>query len=280
MKIGVAFGGGGARGLGHLPVIGAFEDLGLKPNVIAGSSIGSIVGAGVASGMTETDWKEYFLSTFSNSNDILKRLWSLMPTSWRALCECSFHLFQFNLELILENFLPLNFPRDFCALEISFCAVASNLKTAEMVVIQEGDLRSALAASSALPGLFRPVLRNHDFLIDGAICNPVPFDCFTESVDLSIGVDVTGLPIIECKNGHFSVSESLVATGIIGQQALVTARLQCAKLDLLLCPPVNGIQILNFFEVKEILKRVEPFREKAKRQISELVERKMIHSGL
>ncbi|CBI75885.1 putative Patatin [Bartonella clarridgeiae 73] len=277
MKIGLAFGGGGARGLGHLPVIGALEDLGLKPNAIAGSSIGSIVGAGVASGMTETDWKEYCLSTFSNSNDILKRLWSLMPTSWKEFWECSLHLFQFNLELILENFLPLNFPRDFCALEIPFCAVASNLKTAEMVVIQEGDLRSALAASSAIPGLFKPVLRNHDFLIDGAVSNPVPFDCFTEPIDLSIGVDVTGLPIIGCKNGNLSVSESLIAAGIVGQRALVRTRLQCAKLDLLLCPPVDGIQILNFFEVKEILQRVGPFREKAKRQISELVERKIVH---
>ncbi|AQX27498.1 MULTISPECIES: hypothetical protein [unclassified Bartonella] len=55
------------------------------------------------------------------------------------------------------------------------------------------------------------------------------------------------------------------------------ARLQCATLDLLLCPPVDGIKILNFFEVKEILQRIEPFREKAKRQISELVERKIVH---
>ncbi|AQX27497.1 MULTISPECIES: patatin-like phospholipase family protein [unclassified Bartonella] len=210
MKIGLAFGGGGARGLGHLPIIGALKDLGLKPNAVAGSSIGSIVGAGVASRMTETDWKEYCLSTFSNSSDILKRLWSLMPTSWKEFWESSLNLFQFNLELILENFLPLNFPRDFCALEIPFCAVASNLKTAEMVVIQEGDLRSALAASSAIPGLFKPVLRNHDFLIDGAVCNPVLFDCFTEPVDLSIGIDVTGLPIIEYKMDVFRFLKALL----------------------------------------------------------------------
>ncbi|MEL6089215.1 patatin-like phospholipase family protein [Bartonella schoenbuchensis] len=277
MKIGLAFGSGGARGFGHLPVIGALEDLGLKPSVIAGSSIGSIVGAGLAAGMTQADWEDYCLSTFSHSGNALRRLWSLMPLSWKELWECGLRFLQFNLESILENFLPRDFPRDFCALKIPFCAVATNLKTAEMVIIQEGDLCSALAASSAIPGLFKPVLRNHILLVDGAVCNPVPFDCFIEPVDLSIGVDVIGPPIVDYKNGHVSVAESLIAASVVGQQALVAARLRFLNLDLLLRPPIDGIHILDFLEAKEILQRLEPFREKAKREISQLIENSMVH---
>ncbi len=84
-RIGLALGGGGARGMTHIPVLEAFDDLGIKPHAIAGSSIGSILGAAYAGGMTGSEIRAIALDTFRDRNAALSRLWQLRPkrfTDW------------------------------------------------------------------------------------------------------------------------------------------------------------------------------------------------------
>ncbi|WP_037437014.1 patatin-like phospholipase family protein, partial [Sinorhizobium fredii] len=73
--IAVAFGGGGARGLAHIHVIEALDEMGIRPLAIAGSSIGAIMGAGMAAGMTGREIRDYTLATVGNRGEVLNRLW-------------------------------------------------------------------------------------------------------------------------------------------------------------------------------------------------------------
>ena len=75
--IGLALGGGGARGIAHIHVLEAFDDLGIKPAVISGSSIGAIIGAGYAAGMSGAEIREYVIKTFSTGSQVLSTLWKL-----------------------------------------------------------------------------------------------------------------------------------------------------------------------------------------------------------
>ncbi|MHC5307977.1 patatin-like phospholipase family protein [Bartonella sp. LJL80] len=272
MRIGLALGGGGARGLGHLPVISALEDLGVQVNCVAGSSIGGLVGAGLASGMNAAELEDYFLTSFARSGDVIAKFWALKPTSWKDLWNRGVRLSQFDLETILESFLPAALPHQFSGLKLPLNVVAADLATAEMVVLNDGDLRPALAASAAIPGLFKPVDHQGRLFVDGGICNPVPFDCFPPDIDFSIGVDVVGLPAIQLDKNQLSTIACLMAASLVSQQALIAARLSFSRPDILLRPPVSGIYVLDFLKTKDILARLKPYKEEAKRLIASTME--------
>ena len=157
----VAFGGGGARGLAHIHVIEALDELGIRPMAIAGSSIGAIMGAGMAAGMTGKD---------------IHALCALGARAgaprWRAACggrgpaasarwwRAASALGQFNIERILKSFLPDAIPEDFAELKIPLKVTATDFFGHGLAVIESGDLYSALAASAAIPAVFRPVTRD------------------------------------------------------------------------------------------------------------------------
>ncbi|EJF90795.1 patatin-like phospholipase family protein [Bartonella tamiae] len=275
MKIGLALGGGGARGLGHLPVIFAMEELGLKIDEVAGSSIGSLVGVGLSHGMSAADVKEYFLECFAKSGDTFAKLWALKPTSWKDFWNRGVKLSQFDIELILEAFLPDYLPRHFDALALPFSVTTADINTAELHVIRKGDLRAALAASCAIPGLFKPVQFEGRVLIDGGVCNPVPFDCFDATVDIAIGVDVLGFPVAHSPDTKLSTFECMIASSLISQQTLIAAKMALAKPDLLLRPPIEGIHLLDFLKTRQILEQVMPFKDHAKTMIAAIIEKKL-----
>lgn len=276
IKIGLALGGGGARGLGHIPVIAALEELGLKATGVAGTSIGSLVGAAYASGMDAKTMSEYFLETFSKKSAVAGRLWTIKPTSFKEFWAHGVRISQFDLEAILSAFLPKDIPTDFSGLSTPLHAVAVNLLAAQMVVLKEGALNSALAASAAIPGLFKPVHRNGLLLADGGMYNPIPFDCIPGECNVVIGVDIVSLNARRFKSSRTtSTIGALMAANTCSQKALIAARLMVQRPDLMLRPPIDGILILDFLKTKEILETVMPYKEQAKREIANLIEAKL-----
>lgn len=275
IKIGLAFGGGGARGLGHIPVIAALEELGLKATGIAGTSIGSLMGAAYACGMDAKSMSDYFLETFAKTSAVIGRLWSIKPASFKELWASGLRVSQFDLEAILNAFLPENMPAEFSGLAYPFHAIAVDLLSAQMVVLKDGALCSALAASAAIPGLFKPVRRNNFLLADGGLHNPIPFDCVPGNCNMVIGVDVISSTAKRFIDREPSTREALVVAGYCSQQALIAARLSTQKPDLMLHPPVDGVYILDFMKAKTILETVMPYKEQAKRAIAEQFEAKI-----
>ena len=103
---GIAFGGGGARGLAHIHVIEALDELGIRPVAISGSSIGAIMGAGMAAGMTGNEIHEHARSILSRRTEIASRMWKARPGSLAEVMKGGLHVSQFNVERILKAFLP------------------------------------------------------------------------------------------------------------------------------------------------------------------------------
>ncbi|MCB1449525.1 MAG: patatin-like phospholipase family protein, partial [Nitratireductor sp.] len=118
-EVALVLGGGGARGLAHIHVLEAFDDLGVKPAVIAGSSIGAIMGAGYAAGMSGAEIREFSLKAFGDRSEVMARLWKLRPHSLRSMLMDSLPRFgELNAEKVMRAFLPDAIPETFGELAI------------------------------------------------------------------------------------------------------------------------------------------------------------------
>jgi len=159
-KIGIALGGGAARGWSHIGVLQALAEVGLSPDIVVGTSIGSVVGGCYVSG--KLDELEIFARGLTR-----RRVFGLLDFNFagsglisgqRLSEELNDHLKHVQIE----------------SLNNKFVAVATELKTGHEIWLSKGPLVPAMHASYALPGIFRPVRINNRWLIDGALVNPIP----------------------------------------------------------------------------------------------------------
>jgi NTE family protein len=175
-RIGIALGGGSARGWAHIGVIRALADAGIEPDIVCGTSISALVGAAYVGG--ELDRLEAWVH------------------SLRLQTVVGFLDFSLNGGLItgekLISFFRSHFvDRDIRELPRPFGAVATDLQRGREVWLREGRVTDAVRASIALPGLFTPVQLDGSWLVDGGLVNPVPVSlCRAMGADLVIAVDL------------------------------------------------------------------------------------------
>lgn len=160
-RVGLALGSGGARGWAHLGVLQALREKGIQVDVVAGTSMGSVVGAFFAAG------RETALREVAENLD-WKRL---RPLFWEISLSRS-GLTDGNR--LLEETRRLLGLKEFRELQLPFHAVATDLNTGGEVVLGSGSLLQALRASTSIPGLFSPVWVGKRLLVDGGLVNPVP----------------------------------------------------------------------------------------------------------
>ncbi|BDA82822.1 patatin [Aureimonas sp. SA4125] len=272
--IGLALGGGGARGLAHIHVLSAFDDLGIRPVHIAGSSIGAIIGAAYASGMSGAAVHDFALSSFATSRGIAGRIWATRPPSFAEFwADGGVRFGQLNILRILGAFLPPGMHENFEDLAIPLTVMATDFYGRREVAIRTGDLVSALAASAALPAIFRPVLREGVVLIDGGIYNPLPFDQLRGRAGLIVASDVNGGPATAHPERLPSPFEALVGASQLMQQSITETRLRVSPPDVLLRPSVDSYGVLDFLKTKMILDDTAPLREEVKRVLGPILER-------
>src|SRR5262245_13873447 len=185
-RIGLALGGGSARGLAHIVVLEALDDLGLRPVAIAGTSMGSIFGALYAAGLTGAEIRAGFVSELTSRAAFARRFAGKLAAGFSSLWSLRSPSVIDNVTLF-EMILPDILHCDFAALKIPFAAIAADFYAIEQVNLDSGPLIPALAASWALP-----VVLDGRVLIDGGYVNPLPFDVVMDRADLTIAVDVTG----------------------------------------------------------------------------------------
>lgn len=171
IRIGLALGSGAARGWSHIGVIKALKKMGVEVDVVAGSSIGSLVGAAWACNRLPA--LEKWVCSFSNW-DVLR----LMDLSWQrgGLLRGDRVFSQYRQLISASSFADCKRP---------FGAVAANLSTGRELWFTEGDLHLAVRASCSMPGLLSPVAYNGYWLVDGAVVNPVPI-----SLTRALGADI------------------------------------------------------------------------------------------
>ncbi len=265
-RFGIAFGGGGARGLAHIHIIEALDELGIRPVAIAGSSIGAIMGAGMAAGMKGREIREYARSILGTRTQMASRMWRARPVTLAEAVEGGLRVTQFNVERILKAFLPEAVPGTFEELEIPLKVTATDYFGHHLAVFGEGNLHSALAASAAIPAVFRPVTRGGRMLIDGGIYNPVPFDLIERDADIVIAVDVVGAPSEAERKRPSSVDLMFGATQLMMQSIIANKLTQCRP-DILIRPPVSRFRVLDFLKIDAVMAETASVKDELKRAI-------------
>lgn len=266
----LALGGGGARGLAHIHVIEALNELGIRPVAIAGSSIGALMGAGMAAGMTGREIRDYALSTVGHRGEVLNRLWQLRPSSLAEAMASGFRFGQLNIEKVLKAFLPEAIPARFSDLEIPLKVMVTDYYGQTERVCESGDLRKALAASCALPAVFMPVKIDGRVMIDGGIYNPIPFDHLREAADIVIAVDVVGGPDGDGQTIPSRI-DSLFGASQLMMQSIIAMKMKAGAPDLLLRPDVGRFRVLDFLRAQELLAATAPAKEQMKQALSERI---------
>ncbi|HJW44851.1 MAG TPA: patatin-like phospholipase family protein, partial [Lysobacter sp.] len=212
-RIGLALGGGGARGIAHISVLRKIEELRIPVDCVAGTSMGALVGGLYASGMSvddmedlvlSTDWKRLFDDTIERAERSYRRkqddresLTTVGVGISRGRLKVSPGVLQGEriLAMFERSTVGVSAIADFDELPIPYRAIATDLNTGDAVVLDHGSLAMAMRASMSLPGIFQPVEIDGRVLLDGGLVNQVPVDVVRSmGADVVIAVDV-GTPL-------------------------------------------------------------------------------------
>ena len=264
-RIGVAFGGGSARGLAHVGIIRWFEEHRIPIDLVAGTSMGGLIGGAFASGLSadelagligRTDWDEMFgFSPFRYKNirrkedaraypsriELGTRHGIVLPPALNSGQQVDF--------LVLRVVGPYGTLSSFDDLPTPFRAMAVDFVTAEQVVLEKGSLASALRATMSLPGIFPPVERDGRVLVDGGAMNNVPADVVRAmGADTVIAINVGYVRDTRVANRSF--------VAVMGQTVDVmmeaSARTAMKAADIVITPPLAGFGSLDFRRSAEL----------------------------
>jgi NTE family protein len=265
-RIGLALGGGAARGFAHIPMLEVLDELGIRPHRIAGTSMGALVGAAYAAGMGGLEIRAHALEVLGTRMQAARRVFSGGG---------AFDLLQFrgfgpaliNGEALTRLMLPESVPDELEQLRIAFSVSAADFYLGQEVVLAAGSLRQAVAASIAIPGVIAGPRIDGRLLVDGGIINPLPVDHLRRDCDLTIAVDVTGKPTPNPDGRTPSNTELVVGAVQIFTRQLVSLRNGLNPPDVYVEPAVSQFRAHEFFKVREILEAGDRGRDEFKRAL-------------
>ncbi|SOC56841.1 patatin-like phospholipase family protein [Ornithinimicrobium cerasi] len=233
-RLGLALGGGGARGLCHIGVLRVLQELDVHPDVVSGTSMGGLVGAFIAAGYSAQDL-ESIAKEFRWARLIDWRM------SGRLLSTRAF-----------ERWLADHLPPTFEELELPLVLTASDLRDGQVHYFRRGDLHTAIRATTAYPGVVEPVLLGDALLVDGGLLNQIPVDgALFLGARRVLAVNATPLVRAEPEPGAPSSRRGTVLREVFRALDVMQAQLTAARLsfyhpDVVLDPPIDGVDIGDF----------------------------------
>lgn len=269
-RLGLALGGGGARGLAHIAALQALDDLQLRPARIAGTSMGAVIGAMYAAGQDAAGIREdirrlaqteRLRDVFPGRGSGLLELVRLEREKGGVLSGRHF------LDRIVESVEATSFEE----LEIPLQVVAADFWLREEVVLESGPLRPAIQASMALPVIFRPVTLEGRVLTDGGAVNPVPFDLLQTDCDLVVAINVVGRRRRR-EGGIPGMTQAVFNTFQIMQMAIVRQKLAHRPPTIYLEPDLVDVRMLEFYRIDDVLEQAEPMRVRLRNQLEHVLE--------
>jgi NTE family protein len=240
MKVGVALGGGGARGLAHIGVLRVLQEEDIPIDMIAGTSVGALIGALYAAGIPASD-----LETMTQEVG-----WSSLTNYSRlALFRLLVSESPLSSEKMEQYFRRHIGDKRFNELKIPFACVATDLQTGERVVFREGSVALAARASATIPGIFEPVVFRHRYLIDGGLVSNIPTDLLSlMGATIMIAVDVTA---------DFSRFQPKSILGVLNQaiyiQSEAMSKEELARADIIIRPPLGDISAIDIARYAECI---------------------------
>jgi len=286
-KIGLALSGGGAKGFAHIGVLKVLEEAGIKVDVVAGTSMGAVVGGLYSIGYStddledialNTDWNELFSETRprkyrsifqdqTNERLILSVPYERGSVSLpRGLVEGQ------KISLLLNKLtLPYHETTNFRELPIPFACVVTNLETGEGVMVDSGYLPEAIRASTAIPSVFKPVTIGDSLYIDGGVIRNIPAtDALQLGADFVISSDV-GDPIYPADSLRSFLDIMSQSVGFLRERSNEQQR---EVTDLLISPRVENYSTFDFNKARELIRLGEEAAREVLPQLKELKERR------
>lgn len=253
MSIGVALGGGGAKGFAHIPLLEVFDEFGVRPHRLAGTSIGAIIGSVYASGMPAKRIRERVAEILPRHRegwlDRVRKIWSLSPSLlsgdwgpdgiWKLLQA------EFGTKDTFEE------------LEIPFTVVAADFWERSPVIFDSGDLSVAVRSSMALPGVFDLVEHEGRVLVDGGGVDPLPYTLLLDQCDLVVAIDVSGIRTPGDKLMP-SRSDALFGMFDLMERSILAEQLKRRPPDLYLRPAIRDVKVLELHKADEIYEAAAP----------------------
>jgi NTE family protein len=266
-SVAVALGGGGARGIAHIAILEALDELGVKPRALSGTSIGAIIGAAYASGIEARYLRAHTLAVMRARSEVMAKLLKARVGRFTDIVLRGFaNPVLLDAEIFLDLFWPDSMPERFEDLAIPLQVVTTDFHDRCEAVFSTGPLAPAVAGSMAIPGLIKPVEMDGRVLIDGGAVNPLPYDLLFGAADVVIAVDVTfGGPRERRNPAPFS---AMFGAAQIMQGAITSEKLKLRAPDLLVRPTVEQFRVLDFFRVAQILRATEQDKEEFKRMLA------------
>jgi NTE family protein len=271
-RIGLVLSGGGARGAAHIGVLKVLEENHVPVDAIAGTSMGAVVGGLYASGLSAADIERVMTSV--DWQDAFRDRPARKDLNFRRKLEDQNFLVKFPLGLKSRKFrlprglvqgqkltqilrsltLPVSQIQDFDELAIPFRAIATDIVTGERVVLDDGDLTTAMRASLSAPGVFAPVDSGGRMLVDGGLSSNLPIDVAREmNVDVLIVVDC-GFPLLERGklNSVAEVSNQMLA--ILIRHNTSMQRKTLGVRDVIIDPALGDFSSLDFSQHAKAMK--------------------------
>lgn len=264
--IAVVLAGGGALGFAHVGVLKVLEEEGIHPDIVIGSSMGSIVGSLYSVGyrpteiekiIEETNWNETLNDSFVRKYQSFDRkqteadyILSYGRSVEDRTSNSGFSHAQHIVELLDKLLVPNSFECDFDTLPIRFRAVATDLQTGEMIVYRDGDLKTAVRASMSVPSVFTPVKYKGRYAIDGGWSENLPTVLAEEmGADIIIAVSL------------FSLKESLSDLNSLGEVTDQAYQIRTIEklnqsldyADLVIAPDLSGYTMADFEKGKPLM---------------------------
>ncbi len=273
-RIGLVLSGGGALGIAHIGVLKVLEANRIPVDYVAGTSMGSIVGASYASGMSpqemerkvkETHWNEVFADSPPRQDRTTRRklldlagLWGLeLGFSKGKLFLPKGAIEGQTLKTVLRGFITEAPGKDFSRLPIPFRCVATDLVTGKPVVLERGDLENAMRASMSVPGVISPEEMDGHVLLDGGLVRNLPVDVARDmGAEVIIAVNL-GSPLLKKEDLGNVLGVSMQMINILTQQNVDKSLSELKPEDVLISPDLTGFTASSFDQGAAIIPRGE-----------------------
>ena len=268
LKIGLALGAGGANGLAHIRILEAFDELGLVPHRIAGSSMGALMGALYASGSSAAEIREMLDEIIVQKSDSWRELF-LDGKIFRWVDLVDLDIGEGGLlasDAVMARLQETIEVETFEELKVPLYVVAADLWEREEVVFSSGEILPAVKASMAVPGLFAPEIIDGRVLVDGGTVNPVPYDLLFDECDVVVAVNVIGF---RTPRDELSFLKAMF-TGIqVMQAAILREKMNQMDPDIFIETRTEDVRMLEFGKFGEIYEKALPAKESLMTQLRE-----------
>ena len=241
-KIGIALGGGAARGYAHIGVLNAIDELNIPISYVSGTSIGSFIGALYAYGNLTT-FENEVRSRNSFMKDVLFKLDPVFPK-----------LSIMNGNEVIKIFKELTDIRTFEELEIPLTSVATDIINNKKIESSKGDIINAIKASIAIPGVLTPTYVNENLCVDGGLIDPVPLQSIVDmGSDITLAVNLYGLQSSEKNDNNYNIVDIVDRSAKIILNNVTHLSFKNNEPDILIEPPIDQFKGWDFHRSNELI---------------------------